>query len=132
MGVRFIFDEGIGQDFATGLRLTGKNVEHVLDNFEPGTSDEIWLDYVGNNQLVLIAKDKGIRRKPNEKALLLKYGIVVFYLGGSEVSGHDILLQLVKAWNKMEQIAKKQMKKGVAAAFIIRPGGGKIEPLSLT
>jgi hypothetical protein len=132
MGIKFIFDEGIGQNFAEGLRLTGKNVEHVLDTFPQGTKDEEWLDYAGKNQLVLITKDKGIRRKPNEKALLLKYGVVAFYLGGSESSGHDMLLQVVKIWNKMEQKAKQQLKKGIAGAFMVRPGGGKIDDIPLT
>ena len=102
MGVRFFFDEGIGQNFAEGLSLLGKNVEHVLDSFIKGTKDIEWLSYVGKNKLVLVTKDKGIRKKPNEKELLLKYGIVAFYLGGSEKSGHDILKHLVNAWENME------------------------------
>lgn len=131
MCIRFIFDEGIGHDFATGLRLTGKNVEHVLDTFAPGTKDEVWLEYAGERQLVLITKDKNIRRKPNEKALLLKHGIVAFYLGGSESSGHDMLLQLAKIWPTMEQEAKKQFEKGIAGAFRIPPRGGKIARIPL-
>ena len=131
MCIRFIFDEGIGHDFARGLQLTGKNVEHVLDNFEPSTQDEVWLEYDGKNKLVLITKDKNIRKNPSEKALLLKYGIVAFYLGGSEKSGHDIHKQLIVAWKNMEEKARSQQKKGVAAAFIIRSGGGKIDPIPL-
>jgi hypothetical protein len=132
MGKKFLFDEGISHNFATGLHLTGKDVEHVLDTFKPGTKDEVWLEYAGKNKLAVILKDKGIRRRPNEKALLVKYGVVAFYLGGSESSGHDMLLQLAKAWNKMEQKAKQHYKKGIAAAFIIRPRGGKIDEIPLT
>ena len=58
--------------------------------------------------------------------------MVAFYLGGSEKSGHDILKQLVNAWKKMEFEAKKQLKKGIAGAFIVRPQGGKIERIPLT
>ncbi|MHA1775195.1 MAG: DUF5615 family PIN-like protein [Promethearchaeota archaeon] len=124
MAIRFIFDEGIGCNFVKGLALQGYNVEHVLDNFDPGTPDEEWLEYAGKNQLVLVTKDKGIRKRPNEKALLLKHGIIAFYLGGSEQSGHNLLLQLAKSFPKMEQYAKKYQKKGVAIAFRIRKGGG--------
>ena len=105
MGVRFFFDEGLGKNLADGLSLIGKNVEHVLDSFPPGTKDSEWLGYVGKNKLVLVTKDKAIRRKPNEKAMLLEYGVVAFYLGGSEKSGHDILKQLVNAWESMEELA---------------------------
>lgn len=132
MGLRFIFDEGLGHGLATGLRLAGKNVEHVLDSFPRGTPDTEWLKYIGENNLILVTKDKGIRRRPNEKALLREYKIVAFYLGGSEKSGHDILKQLVNAWEKMEAEAKKQLKKGVAGAFIVRPRGGKIDRIPLT
>lgn len=132
MCIKFIFDEGIGHDFVTGLRLTGKNAEHVLDNFDEATADEIWLEYAGKNNLALITKDKNIRRNPSEKALLKKYGIVAFYLGGSEKSGQDILKQLVNAWDKMEAKVKQQRKKGNAAAFWVPQRGGKITDIPLS
>ncbi len=131
MELRFIFDEGLGHGLATGLRLAGKNVEHILDNFPRGTPDVEWLKYVGENKLILVTKDKGIRRKPNEKAMLLTFNVIAFYLGGSEKSGQDILKQLVNAWEKMEHEAFKQLKKNVAGAFIVRPHGGKVERIPL-
>ncbi len=132
MEVKFFFDEGLGHNLVKGLSLQGKNVEHVLDTFLQGTKDVEWLSYVGENKLVLVTKDKGIRRKPNEKAMLQKYGVVAFYLGGSEKSGHDILKQLVNAWENMEAKAQKQLKTGRAGAFIVRPNGRKIDPIPLT
>ena len=132
MDVRFFIDENLGHDLAKGLSLLGYNVEHLLDSFLPGTKDVDWLEYVGKNNLALITKDKGIRRKPNEKALLRKYKVVAFYLGGSERSGQDIVKQLVNAWGKMEAEAKRQFKKNAAGAFIVRPRGGKIESIPLT
>ena len=132
MGVKFFFDEGLGQNLAKGLSLLGKDVEHVLDSFPKGTKDVEWLSYVGENNLVLITKDKGIRKKPNEKALLIKYGVVAFYLGGSERSGHDILKQLANAWENMETKAQKQVRKGEAKAFLVRLSGRKIIDLPLT
>ena len=132
MELKFFFDECLGQDLAKGLSLAGKNVEHLRDNFDSGTKDVCWLVYVGKNKLILVTKDKNIRRKPNEKALLLKYGVVAFYLGGSEKIGHDILKQHVNAWDAKEAKAKVQFKKGVAGVFIVRPGGGNIDPIPLT
>jgi predicted nuclease of predicted toxin-antitoxin system len=132
MGINFFFDEGLGKNLAIGLRLLGKNVEHVLEKYPPGTKDEIWLDYVGKNNLVLVTKDKGIKKKPNEKALLIKYKIVAFYLGGSEKSGHDIVKQLINAWENMELKAHQQIKTGMAGAFLINPQGRTIDPIPLT
>ncbi|MBN1684526.1 MAG: DUF5615 family PIN-like protein [Gammaproteobacteria bacterium] len=132
MCIKFLFDEGIGHDFVKAFKLLGKNVEHVLDNFPQATKDEVWLEYAGKNNLVLVTKDKSIRKNPSEKALIIKYGIVAFYLGGSEKSGQDIAKQLINAWSTMEAIAKKQHKKGLASAFIIRPSGNVLKEIPLT
>lgn len=133
MCVKFFVDENLSPTLVRGLRDLGfANVEHILDFFKPGEIDKVWLEYVGKNKLVLITKDKKIRKNPKEKRLLLKYGIVAFYLGGENLGTREISKQLVNAWGKIEAIAKSQQKKGVAGAFIIRPGGGKIEEIPLT
>ena len=129
MGIRFFIDAGLSSKLAEALRLLGKDVEHIHDKFEEGIKDEIWLPYVGENKMALITKDKGIRRKPNEQALLRKYGVVAFYLGGSEKSGHDIARQLLNAWENMEDKARKQLKTGVAGAFRVSPAGNKIDTI---
>jgi len=85
------------------LSLLQYDVEHLLDRFPSGTKDVEWLEYVGKNKLALITKDKQIRRRPNEKALLIKYKVVAFYLGGSKRNVQDIAKQLMKAWVNMQQ-----------------------------
>jgi hypothetical protein len=133
MGIKFFVDANIGRNLVTGLHdLDYQNIEHIHDNFPEGTIDEVWLEYVGKNRLVLITKDKMIRKNPNEKAALLKYGIVAFFIGGEKAGIKEISKQLINAWDKMEAEAKRQQKKGVAGAFLIRPGGGKIVEIPLT
>jgi len=132
MCIKYIFDEGLGRNLSEGLKLLGKNVEHVLDNFDPATPDEVWLEYAGKNGLALVTKDKGIRSNPNEKALLVKYGVKAFYLGGSEKSGQDIVKQLINAWDTMDATVKQRKRSGRACAFLIRPRGGKFIEIPLT
>jgi predicted nuclease of predicted toxin-antitoxin system len=133
MPIRFFVDENIGRNLVIGLRQWGyDNVEHIHDNFPPGTADEVWLEYVGKNGYVLITKDKKIRKHPKEKAALIKYKIVAFYLGGSEVGTRQMAKQIINAWDKMEACAAMQQRKGVAGAFRIPPRGGKIEEIPLT
>ncbi len=132
MCIKFFVDAGLGSNLVRGLRDLGyTNIEHVHDTFQEGVLDEVWLEYVGKNKLVLITKDKKIRKNPKEKLALLKYGIVAFYLGGDKMGTREISKQLINAWDKMEACAKRQQKKGVAGAFIIRPRGGKIEEIPL-
>jgi len=133
MGVRFFVDNNLGKNLVDGLRLLGySNIEQLQEHFTPDTIDEVWLKYVGENKLVLITKDKMIRKNPKEKTALIEHKIVAFYLGGSKMSIQEISKQLMTAWNKMEACAERQHKKGIAGAFIVRPGGGKIEEIPLT
>ena len=127
MCVEFFVDENIGQSLVDGLRAIGyDNIEHCLETFEPGTPDEEWLEYIGQERIVLITKDKRIRKNILEKQTIREYGIVAFFLGGSKQSTKQIALQLQHAWPKMENQAKKQLKTGVAGAFIIRAQGKTI------
>lgn len=133
MDIEFFVDAGLSQKMVEGLRALGfSNVIHIHEKFPVGTPDEEWLEYVGKNKLVVITRDKMIRKNPKEKAALIKYGIVAFYLGGDKLSIKEISTQLINAWDKMEACAIRQQKKGIAGAFIIRPRGGKIEEIPLT
>jgi len=133
MGIKFFVDANIGRNLVDGLRsLNYLNIEHIHENFNEGEIDEVWLEYVGKNKLVLITKDKMIRKNPKEKAALLKYGIVAFFLGGDKSGIKEISKQLIVAWDKMESLSKRQQKKGVAGAFIIHLGGRTIDEIPLT
>lgn len=133
MDIVFFVDAGLGDKLVVGLRALGHlNIEHIHENFPLGTPDEVWLEYVGKNGMALITKDKMIRHNPKEKAALIKYKIVAFYLGGDKLSITDMGKQLMNAWDQMEACVARQQKKGVAGAFIIRPRGNKIEPIPLT
>jgi hypothetical protein len=133
MGVEFFVDAGLSQKMVEGLRAWGyDNVTHIHEVFAVGTLDPEWLEYVGKNRLVLITRDKAIRKNPKEKAALTKYNIVAFFLGGDKLNIKELSRQIIFAWDKMEDCAEKQLKKGVAGAFVIRPRGGKIEEIPLT
>ncbi len=132
MAIKFFVDENLGINLVFGLRNLGHtNIEHILETFNPGVPDEEWLRYVGENQLAIITKDKHIRKNPLEKAQLIKYNITAFYLSGSQTGITEIGKQLMNAWNLMEACANRQHKKRKAGAFIIRPGGRKIEEIPL-
>lgn len=132
MGIKFFVDAGLSQKMVEGLRDLGyTNIEHIHEKFPVGTLDEEWLEYVGVNKLVVITKDKMIRKNPKEKAALLKYNIVAFYLGGDKLSVREMSKQIINAWDSMESHALMQQKKGIAGAFIIRPRGNKFELISL-
>ncbi len=132
MAVRFFIDANLGRNLVDGLRAFGyDNVEHISENFADGATDTEWLEYVGKNKLVLITKDKALRRHPSEKLALRRYNVVAFFLGGKEMTIRETALQVQTAWKKMEARAEAQQKKGCAAAFFVRRGGGKIDEIPL-
>ena len=133
MDVKFFVDENLGKNLVTGLRELGfTNIEHLTETFDEGTPDVDWLIHVGEKRLVLITKDKHIRKNPKEKEALLQHNIVAFFLGGKQMSTQQISRQIIIAWDSMEAKAKAQLKKNIAGAFIIRPSGRTIEEIPLT
>ena len=132
MCIKFFVDENLGKPLVDGLRSFGHaNIEHCLDTFNKGTPDEEWLDYIGRNGFVLITRDRRIRKNYLEKRALQEYGIVAFFLGGVKQSTKQIGLQIQNAWNKMENIARKQKKLGIAGAFNVSASGNTINQIPL-
>jgi len=131
MGVRFVVDENIGRNLVNALRQIDYNIEHINDKFDRGTPDEKVLEYIGTNRYVLITKDEKIRKRPNEKALLLKYKIVAIFLGGRAMSIKQTHKQIVNAWEKMEAHAEQKLNQEVAGAFRVNAKGGTIEEIPL-
>jgi hypothetical protein len=132
MGVRFVVDENIGRNLVLALRqIDYDNIEHITETLPPGTSDDKVLEYVGAKRYVLISKDERIRRRPNEKALLLKYKIVAIFLMGQSMSIRQTHKQIINAWDKMEACAERKLKQGVAGAFQVAQKGGTIKEIPL-
>jgi predicted nuclease of predicted toxin-antitoxin system len=132
MAIRFLVDENIGIELVLGLRLLGhENIEHVTEKFGSGALDEEWLEYAGKNKLAIITKDKSIRKNPLEKALIKKYNLVAFYLGGNQTGIAEISKQIIISWKKMETKVRIYQKKSVPAAFRIRLHGGTFDEIPL-
>jgi len=133
MDIKFFSDNNLSLKLVTGLRNLGYiNIEHLQETFKEDTIDEVWLKYVGEKGLILITKDKKIRKNPKEKQALIRHKIIAYYLGGTQVGIRETSKQIINDWHKMELTAKKAKKRGTAVAFIVRPRGGKIEEIPLT
>ena len=96
--------------------------------FQEDTPDEVFLEAIGNEGRCLITKDLKIRTNPRLKATLKAYGVGAFFLGGSDKSAREIIEQVVTA-NRM--IEERAMTRRKPFAFIVRPGGRKVDELSL-
>ena len=104
---RFFVDEN---DLALGrsLALARKDVLHPghvrLPEVPLGNPDAVWLPIVGGLGLVVITRDKKIRSRPAEAALVVAAGVRGFVLtSAGDLSTWETLSLLVRQWNALER-----------------------------
>ena len=75
-----------------------------LPSVPEGTLDPDWIPIVGSADLVLITRDKKMRFRPGERALLAEYHLRVMALtSASKMTSWDMLGLLVRRWERMEK-----------------------------
>jgi hypothetical protein len=105
--LRFFFDEsalGVGK----ALEIARRDVVHAGHRLVPevplGTLDPVWIPAVADRGLVVIARDRRIKSKPAELALLRRHGLRVFWIAGKrDLSTWDNLVRLVRRWDDLER-----------------------------
>jgi hypothetical protein len=71
-----------------------------------GVEDDLWLPYVGREGLLLITRDKRIRRRLIEKQALVKYAVKALIMTQSGNSSmQDILDLVLRNWTYIERLA---------------------------
>lgn len=106
--LRFFADEsalGVGKAMA----IARKDVIHaghpLIPEVPVGTLDPDWIPAVAKRGLVVIARDRRIRTKPGELALLRQHQLRVFWIAGKkDLSNWDYLARLVYRWKDIETV----------------------------
>jgi len=127
--VRFFIDNNLAPQLATGMSAFGENVTHLTDHFPHNTLDEIWLEYIGKNDLYLITRDEAIRRNPMEIKAIRAFSVGAFFLGGKNRTRCQLIQQLVSNWPRIKKFAAKTKK---PFAFRIPPSGTKFVKIPLS
>ena len=69
-----------------------------------GALDTEWMPVIADRNLAVIARDKRIRTKPAELALLREHGLRVFWIAGKrDLSTWDALVRIVRRWAEIER-----------------------------
>jgi hypothetical protein len=126
--MRFFFDENLGIQLSNGLKQFGEDTCHLLNVLEPGTPDEVWLQYIGERGWFLITVDRRIRKRPLEKEALKQYKVGAFFLLGKSMSRWDRIKQLVRAWEKILEIAGREKP---PFAYQVSNRGGDVDRTSI-
>jgi hypothetical protein len=126
--MKCFFDENLGYQLAHGLKGFGEDAIHVTDVYQKGTPDEEWLLYVAKNGYILFTRDKMIRRRPQQLALIKEHKIGAVFLGGKTMDHWNYIRQIVTAWDKIEA---KVMSETPPFAFLVNMHGTKVEKIEL-
>jgi hypothetical protein len=124
--MKAFIDNNLSLQLAAGLKGFGEDVVHLKDLFPDDTADADWLPYVGQNDMVLVTRDIRIRWNPSEISAFKSHNVGAFLLGGKQRTRCELILQLVRNWPQMKELAKKTRRPFM---FRVPPTGSKIEQL---
>ena len=96
----FFLDRAIGKRFVSeALSSPDLNIKvEVLDDyFEPNTTDEKWLKFVGKKGWIVFTKDRKIRYRAAVVEIVKKRKIRMFILSRGNLSGHEIVQRIINA-----------------------------------
>jgi len=124
----FFFDNNISPTLVEGLKGFGEDVCHLKDYFPEDTPDPQWLKAIGQNNWILITRDKAINRRPVEKQAIKQYKLGSFFMLGKDMDRWAQVKQMVIAWKRIKEYAAKSRK---PFAYKVYRSGRKIEPLPL-
>lgn len=94
----FFVDTCLGtKDVPGALRAAGAKVICLVEEFAPDARDDVWLPEVGRRGLVVLTKDKWIRRRTNELEALRTAGVGAFILSARDMNGQQMGVAFVAA-----------------------------------
>lgn len=107
-GLRFYVDEsalGLGKSLAAARKDTIHVGHPLIPECPLGALDVEWIPAVAARDLIVIARDRRIRTKPQELAAFRDAGLRVFWVAGKkDMSTWGWLSRLVRHWAAMERI----------------------------
>lgn len=98
-GVGFFFDKSVGKRVPAALALLGVNaIAHdTVYEARKSIDDETWIEYACSKNLIIVKRDKNIRRNPAERAAFIRHRARAFLLGGND-SRLQMMRSLMIAW----------------------------------
>lgn len=123
--VRFLVDECLGRvAVPDALRNAGATVVLHHDLFAPGLDDAGWLRELGRHaDIVVLSKDKRIRRRTLELEAVQAGGVRLFVLTAGKLNGTEQADAFVRALPRMRRLAAQP---GPFIATVTASGGVRI------
>lgn len=108
--LRFFVDEsllGVGKALVYARRDVIHTGHPLIPGAPLGALDTQWMPVVAAQDLTVISRDKRIRTRPGEAAILRANSLRVFHLAGKrDLNNWDYLTRLVRRWGDIERILR--------------------------
>lgn len=110
--LRLFVDEsalGLGKALAIARRDVIHTGHALIPQAPLGALDTEWIPEVAKRDLAVISRDKRIRTKPAEAALLKQHAMRVFWIAGKrDLATWDYLVRVVRRWDDIERALRDQ------------------------
>lgn len=105
--MKFFFDNNVSPKLAGAMKcLEGDEaVLHLTDRYAPDTPDEEWLEFIGREGIVLISRDRMIRKRAGEFLTFRRHKVGAFFLTGKDVGKWGEARQIINAWENIKDLA---------------------------
>lgn len=120
----FFVDRSLGEKTVPSeLIALGLNVEFHSSNFAQDAPDVDWLEVCGENNWIVLAKDKNITKNLLERQVLLNSGVAAFFLTSGKYRGEEMAQAIIKALKRIANLIQSQRKPFIARINLT----GKVE-----
>ena len=97
-------DRSVPKPVAEAIKRVRDDVLWLEDRFVHNVPDEEWLEVAGNENWLVIARDKHIRTRPGEREKIIRYGVGAFIINQKQDPNRWEYLQLLtKTMDEMEE-----------------------------
>ena len=119
----FLLDEDLAsKSIVAALRGAGLEVTTVPEQFGKGCLDVDWLPAAGERRLVVLTKDKAIRRTPLEVAAVREARVLYFSLTRGNLTAEQMARAILVAVPQIEGIVRSRRGKRAVLARITVDG----------
>jgi hypothetical protein len=107
--MKFFFDNDVSSKLARAMKcLEGEDsVVHLTERYAQDTPDEEWLEDDGKEEMVLISRDRMIRKRAGEFLALRRHKVGAFFLTGKGVGKWGEVRQVINAWENIKDLATR-------------------------
>jgi hypothetical protein len=107
----YFLDASLQKGVCESLEIVRNDIIHPWQSncpINPRDKDEVWLPIAGDQDWIVILRDKRVRTRPRQRAALIEHELRVFCLtAAGNYSKWAVLELLVRSWRTIEELSQR-------------------------